>query len=87
MTMMDSVISKLNEIVGIPGCIKKQDCYNISQTKGPYGLSTIVVFSHGDDPNDTAVIGVVEDDVVTRVMWNNDGWEIWSSDETFIHKV
>jgi len=85
MNDIDKVILKLNEVINIPNGVERRDCYNISQTKGPYGFSVAVVFSHRDDPNDTFVIGFVVDDVVTRVLWNNDGWEMWSSDETFIH--
>jgi len=79
MDPINSVISKLNEIIDVPDYIQRRDCYNTSTTKGPYGFQDIVVFSHGDDPNDTLVIGVVDKDgTVTRIMWNADGWEHWS---------
>ncbi len=94
MDNIDRVISKLNEILDTPGGMERRDCYSISQTKGPYGTphfsampqSTVVVFTHSDDPNDTQVIGIVVDDSVTTVMWNNDGWEAWHErDEFFLH--
>jgi len=86
MDAIDSVISKLNEITGIPDGIERDDCYNITQTKGPYGQSTVVVFTHSDDPNDTQVIGIIVDGVVSTLMWNNDGWEAWHErNEFFLH--